>query len=190
MLFRKRLRRPLNAAIFCLSLILCSSSLLPAKPGLSGLQFPVGQPADQPAAKVAIAEITQGAQKRGFLKIALLPLVVANGLQIRFLRPDPTVFAEVSETLHSFTKLNAQEFTRIECFAPEDPAPRLLAEQASPGPERWTFRKVRLRTASSAIELSECTLALTGPTAGQFSASPSNSGPPLPTLAELFKTNP
>jgi hypothetical protein len=183
----------MKSLLFGVSLMLCCASLVSAKPGLSGLQFPVGQPADQPAAKVSIAEITQGAQKRGFLKIALLPQVAATGVQIHFLRPDPSVFLEISETLRSLSKLDAQEFHRIECFAPGDPLPRLVAEQASPTPDGWTFKKVRFHPASAPVDVPECSLSVTGPSAGQFSIKPAHSGSPdklapnLPNLEDLLR---
>ena len=187
---------PWPAAAFLALLLLLAAPAASAKPGLSGLQFPVGQPADQPSAKVAIEEVIQGAQKRGFLKIALLPLASANGVQIRFLRPDPAVFLEITATLRALTKLEAQELNRIEIFAPGDPIPRFVAEQASPRPDAWSFKRARFHSAGTLIGVPECSLSLLGTSSGQFSAKPiqpeGTSGLPLalPTLAELLQAAP
>jgi hypothetical protein len=156
----------------------------------------VGQPASQPAAKVEIGEVVQGAQKRGFLRIALLPLAAANGVQIHFLRPDPSVFQEITDTLRSLTHLDAQEFHRLEVFAPGDTVARFAAEEASSNSDGWTFKKARFHFGALSISVPECSLRLTGPAAGQFFAKhgqaetaprPSTS---LPTLAELLGAAP
>ena len=187
---------PWPAAAFLAFLLLLAAPAASAKPGLSGLQFPVGQPADQPSAKVAIEEVIQGAQKRGFLKIALLPLTSANGVQIRFLRPDPAVFLEITATLRALTKLEAQELNRIEIFAPGDPIPRFVAELASPNADSWTFKRARFHSGASTITLPECSLSLSGPASGQFSVksmhpeTTSNLPAALPTLEELLKRVP
>lgn len=184
------------AAFLSLLLLSLAAPTLSAKPGLSGLQFPVGQPADQPSARVSIGEVAQGAQKRGFLRIAVLPLASANGVQIRFLRPDPSVFQEITDTLRSLTKLDAQEFNRIELFAPGETVPRFVAEQASPMPGGWTFKRARFHSAAGDIGVPECFLSLGGPSPGRFSAKtlPAEGSPgtpsALPTLTELLQTAP
>lgn len=184
------------AAFLALFLLLAAPPLVSAKPRLSGLKFPAGQPASQPAAKVEIEEVVQGAQKRGFLRIALLPLATANGVQIYFLRPDPSVFLEITETLRSLTQMEAQEFLRLEVFAPGDPVPRFAAEQASANSDGWTFKKARFRSGVSSSYVPECSLKVTGPSAGQFSAKHAHSenspgpSPSLPTLMELLGVAP
>ena len=191
-----RLLPRLAAALLSLLLLSLAAPALSARPSLSGLQFPVGQPADQPSAKVAIEEVVQGAQKRGFLRIALLPLAAANGVQIRFLRADPSAFLEITDTLRSLTKLEAQEFNRIEIFAPGDPIPRFVAEQASPKADSWVFKRARFHSGASTIAIPECSLSLSGPSSGQFSAKSMHPegtpGPPatLPTLGDLLKISP
>jgi hypothetical protein len=187
---------PRPAAAFLALLLLLAAPAASAKPGLSGLQFPVGQPAEQTSAKVAIEEVIQGAQKRGFLKIALLPLASANGVQVHFLRPDPAVFLEITDTLRALTKLDAQEFNRIELFAPGETVPRFVAEQASPTPGGWTFKRARFHSSACDIGVPECFLSLGGPSAGRFSAKArpgegsSGAPPALPTLAELLQAAP
>lgn len=181
---------PFLLALLCLIGLVTRSDC--AQPKLSGLQFPAGQPADNPPAKVAVEEVVQGAQKRGFLKIALLPLAAVNGLQIHFNRPDPAVFAEITETLRSLVRMDAQEYNRIEIFAPGDPVPRFTADHASPGPEGWIFKKARFRCPAFNSEIADCSLSFSGPTSGQFSSKSrqTEGARTLPALAELLKPNP
>lgn len=189
------LPRPV-VAFLALFLLFTAPPFVSAKPRLSGLKFPAGQPANQPAAKVEIEEVVQGAQKRGFLRIALLPLASANGVQIHFLRPDPSVFLEITDTLRSLTQLETQEFLRLEVFAPGDPVPRFSAEQASSSSDAWTFKKARFHRGVSSSYVPECSLKITGPSAGQFSAKHAHSenspgpSPSLPTLVELLGVSP
>jgi hypothetical protein len=197
---RMFLHQPLlsrSAAAFLGLFLLCATPpLASAKPKLSGLRFPAGQPASQPAAKVEIEEVVQGAQKRGFLRVALLPLAAANGVQIHFFRPDPSVFQEITDTLRSLTQLDAQEFHWLQVFAPGDPVPRFVAEEASSHSDGWTFKKARFHCGVSSVSVLECTLSVTGPSAGQFqpknAQSAHSSGPPpaLPTLVELLSVAP
>lgn len=44
-----------------------------AKPKITGLEFPIGLPADRPIARASITELGQSAQKRAFLRVALPP---------------------------------------------------------------------------------------------------------------------
>lgn len=134
---------------------------------ISGLRFSLGQPLDKPAAWVTIAEISQGAQKRGFLRIALLPLVVAKGVDIRFQRPEIAVLGEIQEMLHSLVKLEAQELLDVRIFSGTDPVPRLTAAEVTPKAGYWHLRKIQLRTGAGVREIAECSLAVTGPKAGE-----------------------
>lgn len=134
---------------------------------ISGLQFTLGQPLDKPAARVTISEISQGAQKRGFLRIAILPLVVAKGVDVRFQRSEIAVLSEVQETLYSLIKLEAQEFHNLRIFAGTDPVPRLVAAEVTPKAGCWHLKKVQIRTGGEVREIGECSLAVTGPQAGE-----------------------
>ena len=137
---------------------------------INGLQFTLGQPADRPAAKVTITELTQGAQKRGFLRIALLPVVMAKGVAVRFLRPELVVLAEVQETLRAMVKLEAQEFHGVQFFVGDEVAPRLAAEEALPKGEVWALKRVRVRQGDAMREFGECTLRVAGERAGELTA--------------------
>lgn len=134
---------------------------------ISGLQFTLGQPLDNPTARVSIAEISQGSQKRGFLRIAFLPLVVAKGVDIRFQRPEIAALGEMQEMLHSLVKLDAQELLNVRIFSGTDPVPRLTASEVTPKAGYWHLKKIQLRTGSGIREIAECSLAVSGPLAGQ-----------------------
>jgi len=135
---------------------------------LSGLQFGIGLPMESPAARVSVSEVVQGAQKRGFLRISVLPLVVANGVQIRFSRPDVAALLDIRATLRSLVKLDAQELRRVEFFVGAEAHPRLLAEAVVPGVDSWEFKGVSFLGRVRSEELSECKLMLTGSQAGVF----------------------
>ena len=136
-------------------------------PKINGLQFPVGEPADRPAAKVKIEEISQGAQKRGFFRISILPLMVAKGVEIRLQRPDIVALTEIRKTLLSLAKLDAQEFQKVSIFCGDEQTPRLLAELATPTDAAWALKRARIKTPSGFRETPECTLHITGEHAGQ-----------------------
>lgn len=136
-------------------------------PKISGLQFPIGEPADRPAAKVKIEEISQGAQKRGFFRISILPLMVAKGVEIRLQRPDIGALAEIRKTLLSLAKLDAQEFQKLSIFYGDEKTPRLVAEFATPTDAAWALKRVRIKTPAGFREAAECTLHITGEHAGQ-----------------------
>lgn len=130
------------------------------------MQFTVGQPADKPAAKVTIAEVGQGSQKKGFLRIALLPIVQAKGVDVRMQRPDFSALSEIQHTLRGISKMDAQEFIGVRLFSGDEPAPVLLAQEVSPEPNVWHLKKARIRRGEGMVELSECVLHLSGPKAG------------------------
>ncbi len=154
--------------LLILSACLCSSpDLWAGDIKISGLQFPVGQPADRPVARIAISEITQGAQKRGFLRVALLPLILARGVDIRFERKGFAALEEVCDILRSLVKLDAQEFHNVRIFSGADPEPRLVAAEAMPKSGIWLLKGVRIRLDGAYRDFSECSLALSGAKAGE-----------------------
>ena len=152
-----------------LCFLLLAFNLQAAETKIVGLQFTLGQPQDNPAARVIISEITQGSQKRGFLRIALLPVMVAKGVEIRFQRPALAALAELQEVLRSFAKLEAQELQEVRLFAGADPVPRLLAAEVTPKADHWEMKKVRVRVGGTFREIRECTLYFDGPQAGRCS---------------------
>jgi hypothetical protein len=133
---------------------------------LSGLQFSIGQPQDAPAARVSIAEVRQGAQKKGFLRVAILPSAVAKGVEIRFERPEPSALGELSETLRMLVKLDAQELNEVSFFVGQETAPRLIAAEAFPAKDHWVLKKVRLRSLDGFREVAVCKLVISGDKAG------------------------
>ena len=137
---------------------------------INGLQFYLGQPIDQPAAKVRINELVQGAQKRGFLRISLLPVALAKGVEIRFLRPEIAALKEVQETLRSMVKLEAQELNGIQLFTGDEVTPRLVAREALLKGEAWELKRVRIRQGEAIREFELCTLNLAGERAGELTS--------------------
>ncbi len=164
----------LNTALLCLLIWGFCTTVYGQK--VSGLAFPVGEPADHPAAKVKIEEISQGSQKRGFFRISILPLMVAKGVEIRLQRAEIGVFTEITKTLRSLVKLDAQEFQKVTIFYGDEAAPRLLAEVAIPAEGAWALKRVRVKTPTGFRELADCTLHFTGANSGRLI---SQNGEPL-----------
>ena len=159
-----------------------------AKPRITGLEFPIGEPADRPVARVFIAELGQGAQKRGFFRVALLPLTSASGVQIRFLLPEPAALLEIPATLKGLCNLDAQEFRNVAFLAPNDTAPRLQVEEITPKKDHWQLKNIKWTSAGALGEASECQLLLRGPECGKFVVP--GSVPPIPPLQELLQPSP
>ena len=146
------------------------SNALAGEIKINGLHFTLGQPIEHPAAKVTIAELVQGAQKRGFLRISLLPVALAKGVEIRFLRPEIAALKDVQETLRAMVKLEAQEFRGVQFFVGDETEPRLVAGEALPKGEVWELKRVRIRQAGAIREFEVCTLSLAGERAGELSS--------------------
>lgn len=136
------------------------------EPKASGLQFSIGQPQDAPVARVSILELRQGAQKKGFLRVALLPTMIARGVEIRFERPDAGALGEIQETLRMLAKLEAQEFVELQIFVGKETAPRLLAAEALPMKDHWALKRARIRTLDGFREVAACRLYVSGDRAG------------------------
>lgn len=135
---------------------------------LVGLHFPVGQPADNPAANVSVSEIFQGAQKRGFLRVALLPAIVAKNVEVRFLRPEVEALWEVRETLSALVKMEVQEWQALSLFVGQEKMPRLTAASAVPKGDVWALKGARFWSRGEECELGDCTLSVRGLSAGQL----------------------
>jgi hypothetical protein len=166
--------RPNGAAFVCV--LIWGLCTIAHAQRIHGLSFPVGEPADDPAAKVRIEEISQGSQKRGFFRISILPLMVAKGVEIRLQRAEIGVLAEMTKALRSLVKLDAQEFQKVTLFYRDEAAPRLLAEVATPVEGSWALKRVRVKTPTGFRELADCTLHFTGANSGRLI---SQNGEPL-----------
>jgi hypothetical protein len=62
--------------------------------------------------------------------------------------------------------LDAQEFQDVRLFLGDQPVPLLLAAEATPTPDGWHLKKVRIRRGEGMVGISECVLHLSGPKAG------------------------
>lgn len=179
---RSSLKKPLLLAASLLALVATPAI---AKPKISGLEFPIGQSADRPLARVFIAELGQSAQKRGFFRVALLPAVSASGVKIQFLLPEPAVLTEIPATLRSIASMEAQELHKVTFLAPNDPAVRLSVEEVFMQRDHWQLKRVKWTTGGAQGEASECQLLLRGPECGKFVVP--DATPPIPTLQELLQ---
>lgn len=159
--------------IVLLSLLLAGMSpLLPsaiaAEPKVTGLSFPLGERSgENPAARVLVEQIIQSSQKRGVFRVALLPILVANGVAVTFYRLEPEALTHILETLQSLAKIDKLEMRHLTFLATGDPAPRLVAEEILVrAQDTWTLKRVQLVGRPG---LAECQLILkNGPEGGLF----------------------
>lgn len=111
---------------------------------ISGLRFSVGNvPGHASAAEVEVSEVVIGSQRRGFLKIGALPVLVARGVKVTFLRPEGFALREMMETLKQICKADRVDVANLSVWIPDEKAPRLVAgEVVIKTPEEWTLKRV------------------------------------------------
>ncbi len=114
------------------------------EPLISGLRFSVGNiPGHVSAAEVEVSEVVIGAQKRGFLKIGALPVLVAKGVKVTFSRPEGLALREMMETLKQICKAERVDVANLSLWIPDEKAPRLVVgEVVLKTPEEWTLKRV------------------------------------------------
>jgi hypothetical protein len=181
----RRLSEALKPLVTAVGIFTALPSSLVAKPKINGLEFPIGQPADRPIARVSIAELSQTAQKRGLFRVALLPAVSASGVQVQFLLPEPAVLSEIPATLKSVAGMESQDLRNVTFLAPNDPGPRLFVEEIFMQRDHWQLKRLKWTLGGTQGEAGECQLLLRGPDCGKFVVPDSQS--PIPSLQELLK---
>jgi hypothetical protein len=154
-----RTRSIVLLSVALLQTVALSPAVLAAEPTVKGLQFPLGERSGaNPAARVLVAQIVQSSQKRGFFRVAMLPILVADGVTVTFYRPDAESLTVIHETIRALARVDKFELRRL-CFRTEhDPAPRLMAEEILVrSPDTWTLKRVQL---AGRPGLAECQLVL------------------------------
>ena len=121
-----------------------------------------------------IAEIGQKPQKKGLLRIAVLPMAFAKGVEVRFERPELGALAEIPVTLKELLKVDVPEFQGLRFLFAGDPVPRLQASEVSLKGNMWVLRKVRLHENGKFRDMPECTLYLGGETPGLYDGRAGN----------------
>jgi len=124
-----------------------------------------------PAAILRVGEVRRDYQRKGFFRIGLLPMAVAEEAVFELHRPD-----RIAESLEQCTRcLGARSSGRVELrdvqfVAFGSSTNRLVCGWARPGSDgRWELLGgVRFESAATKIEAACATLQVTGPKAGQL----------------------
>jgi len=146
------------------------SELFPDLRNVKGLVLPIGQDSSQPTIRLECAEIRTERKAVGFLKVGLIPQVVAEGLRLRIEKsPQPSVWArELSDFLAGQPALASAVLKRFEILF-ETPDASISSSYAQ-------FRKSPLRIELHEVQVSgpmvrelcsaKGTIRLEGPKAG------------------------
>jgi hypothetical protein len=135
-------------SIFCIALIWNGfSRVATAQTPSQALSFPIGQmEGAAPAAQVTVEKVVPIRKKRSLLHPRASVAQVAFGIAVRFEQPRAAALAEIPETLRSLIKFSAKSkiflIRRLAIFAPGDPVPRLMADEAHVSPKgEWIFKR-------------------------------------------------
>ncbi len=119
-----------------------------------------GKDPSRPAAIAQIDEVKLGAQRRGFFRVAALPLIVGEGVVFRFRMPDPSALADLPATFTTIAHADTLELHRVAWFAPGQDQPLLRAETAEvDGTDAWRLTGVEWADGTRAAS---ATLAIAG----------------------------
>lgn len=140
-----------SQTICCVLVMLVDSSLAASplvQPGVlaKGVRLSLrGKDTAMPAAMVSIDEVTVGAQRRGFFRIAVLPLVIGDGVEIRFRAADATALADLAATFEAIARTEVLELRRVAWFEPGVKEPCLRADKVEiSGAKAWELTGVDL----------------------------------------------
>jgi hypothetical protein len=118
------------------------------------LEFVIGGvPGEVPAANVTVQQVVPAPRKRSLLPTTGKPVSIADGVAVRFALLKTNALAEMPATLRTLSKTARLQMRRLAFFAPGDPVPRLMAEEAtflSSG--EWLLKRVLLADRPAAKE--------------------------------------
>ncbi len=114
------------------------------------LQFEIGAQGDRgPAAQVAVDKLVKP-QKRGLFRVAA---PVATGIAVRFEQLEVAALDEIPPAVQAFANTRRVHLRRLALFAPGDPVPRLMADEAVVRARgEWILKRVLLADRPSAAE--------------------------------------
>jgi hypothetical protein len=118
------------------------------------LEFALGGvEGDAPAANVTVQQMVAAPKKRTLLPRADKPVSIADGVAVRFSLLRTNALAEMPATLRALSKSTRLQMRRLALFAPGDPVPRLMAEEATfLASGEWLLKRVLLADRPAAKE--------------------------------------
>lgn len=119
----------------------------------SGFEFEVGEAAGRgPVAIVAIEQVVQPEKKVSFFRAKEIA-PVAVGVAVRFQALEVAALDEIPPVVQARTNAQKVQMRRVALYAPGDPVPRLMAEEALVlAKGEWALKKVLLADRPSAPE--------------------------------------
>lgn len=139
--------RVLLAGCVCASLEVGCARTYAADPAdKDGYRFNIGNLGEKgPAAVVAVDQVVLPAKKATLLKLAKQPVPVVRGIAVRFEHVQVHALDELPAAVQALTKTSRFQMQRVAFFAPGDPVPRLMAEEAVVrAPGEWLLKGVLL----------------------------------------------
>jgi hypothetical protein len=118
------------------------------------LEFAIGEvDGEPPAASVTVQQGVAAPKKRTLLPRVDQPASIAHGVAVRFAHLKPGALSEVPAVLRSMSKTTRLQLRRLALFAPGDPVPRLMAEEAMfLASGEWLLKRVLLADRPAAKE--------------------------------------
>jgi hypothetical protein len=144
-----------NAAVLGVAALLSCTVLSSAVAAAEGkLQFAIGEvEGEAPAANVTVQQVVAAPKKRTLLPKSNQPVSIADGVAVRFALLNTHALAEMPATLRTLAKSTRLQMRRLALFAPGDPVPRLMAEEATfLASGEWLLKRVLLADRPAAKE--------------------------------------
>lgn len=119
-----------------------------------GYRFNIGNIGDKgPAAVVAVDQVVLPPKKGMLLKLSREPVPVVRGIAVRFEHVQAHALDELPAAVQALAKTSRFQMQRVAFFAPGDPVPRLMAEEAVVrAPGEWLLKGVLLSDRPSEIQ--------------------------------------
>lgn len=120
----------------------------------SGFSFAIGTRNEAgTVAQVVVQEVAPAEGRRGLLKMMKPAPLVFRGVAVRFEQVEAEALDEIPAVLKAFGKNPAFQLRRLSFYAPGDPVPRLIADEALTNVRgEWVLRRVLMADRPSAAE--------------------------------------
>ena len=130
--------RAYTVVVLCLAVfrVEASDRVFRYAEGMRGATLPFYMPGEsKPYAALRVQRVVKDFDRRGFFRIGLLPVLVADSVTLRILQPSraPATIAAADELTK--TAANVVEWRNVELFYSDERIPRLRAARMRPSPK-------------------------------------------------------
>jgi hypothetical protein len=143
------------AAALSSALLFCGTAASSGAVNPAGrLEFAIGEAdGEAPAANVTVQQMVAAPKKRTLIPRSSKPGSIADGVAVRFALLKTGALSEVPVALRALSKTTRLQMRRLAFFAPGDPVPRLMAEEATfLASGEWLLKRVLLADRPAAKE--------------------------------------